>query len=161
MNNIHVKFYMALLVALILTIMPLPSVLVACRPPWVLLLILYIQFYYPDLFKLSLVFLLGLVLDSLLATVIGEHAFSLCFVAWLANSKARRFSFFPMSQQMIFISLFAGVYQLTIVLLDSLLGNQGQMVTVLGGSVVSVLLWPWVRLFGEEWLLATFQRRVK
>ena len=141
------------LVALILTICPLPEIVAQIRPPWILLIILYVQFYLPRYFKLLLVFLLGLMLDSLLATVIGEHAFALCFVTWLASTKTRRFSLFPISQQMMYIGLFAIAYQLVIVLIDSFLGYQAKWLTVLGVGFVSVLIWPWLRLLGEEFLL--------
>lgn len=149
-----IRLMITVLIALILTIMPLPDILTQVRPPWILLIVLYMQFYLPNYFNATLVFMLGLMLDSLLATVIGEHALILCIVAWLANSKARRFALFPISQQMMFIGFFAMAYQLIIVLIDSFLGYQAELVSIIGAGVVSVLVWPWLRLMGEEFLLS-------
>ncbi|OGV49569.1 MAG: rod shape-determining protein MreD [Legionellales bacterium RIFCSPHIGHO2_12_FULL_42_9] len=148
-----IRLIILLLAGLILTIMPLPDILIQGRPPWILLIVLYVQLYLPNYFNVAVVFTMGIMLDSLLVTVIGEHALALCVVTWLANSKARRFALFPMGQQMGFIGFFAMAYQLIIVLIDSFLGDQAKLVSVIGGGVVSVLVWPWLRLMGEEVLL--------
>ncbi|STX37869.1 rod shape-determining protein MreD [Legionella feeleii] len=94
MNSLNLRLIIAIMLALVLTILPLPDLLVGLRPPWVLMLVLYLQYYLPDHFNISLLVIIGLMLDVLLATVIGEHAFALCFVSWIASNKARRFSFF-------------------------------------------------------------------
>jgi rod shape-determining protein MreD len=153
------RLLITLLVALILTIVPLPDSLVQVRPPWVLLVVLYVQFYLPNYFNITLVFILGLILDSLLATVIGEHALSLCFVTWFANSKARRFSLFPIAQQMMFMGVFVLTYQGILFLIDSFLGEQAKFVTLVGAGLVGVLLWPWLRLLGENFLLTVRHSR--
>ena len=149
-----IRLLLTLLMALILTIVPLPNILEQARPPWIFLIVLYCQFYLPNYFNVTLIFILGFMLDSLLATVIGEHALSLCFVAWLANSKARRFPLFSIGQQMVFIGFFAMSYQLIILLCDAFLGYQVKWLTLIAMSLVSVLLWPWLRLMGEEFLLS-------
>jgi len=159
MSNQLIRFMMVLILGLILTIIPLPHILLSFRPPWILLLALYVQFYFPAYFKLYGLFFFGLLLDSLLSTVMGVHGFALCLVAWLANSKVRRFSLFPMSHQMMFIGLYAMVYQLILVMIDFALGSQGQVWMIFGGCLSSVLLWPWLRLLGDELLLGHFSRQ--
>ena len=159
MNSLLIRMMFLFLVVLILTILPLPEALVQMRPSWMLLIVLYIQFYLPNYFKVMLVFFLGLTLDSLLSSVIGEHAFCLCFVAWLASGKARHFSLFSMGQQMFFIGCFALLYQLLIFLIDSRLGYQTKPLMIIGTSLTSILAWPWLRLVGEEFLLAASYSR--
>lgn len=154
MKKAHKRITFAFLIALIITIIPLPAMLGFLRPPCVLLLCLYLQLYMPNFFSVTLLVILGLVMDSLLSTLIGEHVFSLCLVAWLANSKARRFCFFSMSQQMVFIGFFACVYQLSLVCFDCLLGNQGHISSVIGVSLVSIVLWPWMSFIGQEFLIS-------
>ncbi|QRN03416.1 rod shape-determining protein MreD [Legionella sp. MW5194] len=153
MNSLKWRLPIAFLIALILTIMPLPAFLVTIRPPWILLLVLYLQFYMPDYFRVSILVMLGLVLDALLATVIGEHAFALCLTTWLASSKARRFYFFPIGQQMALIGFFCAWYQLTVFFIDAFLGYTMNWMTVIGGTLLSILVWPWIRLAAEETLL--------
>lgn len=153
------RLIITLLAALILTIVPLPDILVQVKPPWILLIVLYVQFYLPSYFNVTLLFILGLMLDSLLATVLGEHALTLCVVTWFANSQARRFSLFPIGHQMMFIGFFTMAYQFIIVMIDSFLGYQAEFVSILGTGFVSVLVWPWLRLMGEEFLLTVRHSR--
>lgn len=154
MNSINLRFFIALLMSLVLTIIPLPHLLVNFRPPWVMLLILYLQFFLPGLFSMSLVIIMGLILDVLLSTVLGEHIFALTFVCWIASNKSRRFSLFSMEQQMALIGAFALLYELLILVTDACFGYRvGFMLPLIGTSLVSVLLWPWIRLLADDSLL--------
>lgn len=148
------RVFIALLIAFILTILPLPHVLNELRPPWVLLLILALQFYRPARFNIFILFIIGLILDALLATVIGEHAFALCLVCLIASNKTRRFSFFSMSQQMTLIGFLVTFYQLTLYFIEAFLGYQNNIFALIGSAMISVLLWPWLRLLVEEFILA-------
>lgn len=47
MNFVSLRLFAAVIIALALTILPLPEVLLGLRPPWVLILILYWQFFCP------------------------------------------------------------------------------------------------------------------
>lgn len=153
MTSLNSRLCIAFILALILTILPMPEFLVGIRPPWVLLLVLYLQLYMPDYFNLIVLFLLGLILDVLLSTVIGEHTFALFLVTWAASNKARRFYCFSIAQQMTLIGFFSLMYQLTIVIIDAFLGFHVAFISVLGSSMMSVILWPWIRLISEDTLL--------
>lgn len=154
MTSVTLRLLISILLALVLTILPLPGFLMGIRPPWVLLLVLYLQFYMPDYFNLFVLFLLGLILDVLLSTVIGEHAFALCLISWIASNKARRFSFFSIGQQMALIGFFALFYQLILLTIDAFLGFYITFTSMLGSTLISIVLWPWIRLLAEDTLLA-------
>lgn len=154
MNSLNLRLIIAIILAFVLTILPLPDLLVGLRPPWVLMLVLYLQYYLPDHFNISLLVIIGLMLDVLLATVIGEHAFALCFVSWIASNKARRFSFFSIGQQMGLIGFFCLLYQVLILTIDAFLGFHIGFLMSVGSALISVLFWPWVRLLADDTLLA-------
>lgn len=151
--NGSLRLGIAFLIALALTILPLPEVIVGVRPPWVLLLVLYMQYYLPERFNLVVLILVGLVLDALLSTIIGEHTFTLTVVSWLASTKVRRFRFFSIGQQMGLIAVFCLLYQGIIFMIDTYLGFYVNILDVIGSTVISVLLWPWIRLLSEDTLL--------
>ncbi len=140
----------AFVIALCLTIFPMPHWLAGIKPPWVLLLVLYIQFYIPDRFNLISLIILGLTLDVLLSTVIGEHMFALSLVAWVATSKARRFYFFSIGQQMALVGFFCFLYQLIIIIIDAFLGFHINFIPVFVNAVISILIWPWLRLIADD-----------
>lgn len=93
-RNLRVRLCLGFIVALLLSILPMPELISAFRPPWILLLVLYIEYFLPGNFRLTTLLFVGLLLDVLLATVIGEHSFALLLVTWIASSKSRRFQFF-------------------------------------------------------------------
>ncbi|MGQ3888695.1 rod shape-determining protein MreD [Legionella sp. CNM-1927-20] len=144
------RLSIAFIVALCLTIFPMPSLLMGIKPPWLLLLILYMQFYLPDRFNLFSLMILGLILDALLSTVIGEHVLALSLTTWIASSKARRFYFFSMGQQMALIGFFCLLYQLIMVITDAFLGFHVNLVFILVNTIMSVLIWPWLRLIADD-----------
>ncbi|MFC3909599.1 rod shape-determining protein MreD [Legionella dresdenensis] len=153
MNSLSIRLLISLLLALALTILPMPEILVMIRPAWVLLTVLYIQYYLPERFNIAILFVLGLVMDVLLATVMGEHAFALSIASWLASSKARRFRLFSISQQMGLIGVFCFLYQVIILTIDGFLGFHASFFSAIGCALSSVMLWPWIRLIAEDLIL--------
>ncbi len=125
----------------ILTILPLPSQLNAIRPAWVLLCLLYLQTYVPAYFHVLLVLLLGLCLDALLSTPMGEHAFALLVTTWLIVGRTRRFMFFSIMQQMLVIGLACGCYQLILLIVDAAFGHMSSAATIVGVAVTSMMFW--------------------
>ena len=161
MKTLHCRVLVILVASLVLTIFPLPDVILDFRPPWVLLVVLYLQFFLPYYCNVVLLFLLGLCLDVLLYTVIGEHAFALLLTVWLASGKARRFHFFSMGKQMGLVALFCLIYQFLLFIVDAFLGHKIHVSMVVVGAFLSLLLWPWVRVLLDGILLVNRTRRAK
>ena len=153
MRFLQLRLWVGFLVALTLSILPMSELISAFRPPWILLLVLYIEYFLPSKFKLSTLLLVGLLLDVLLSTVIGEHSFALLLVTWIASGKTRRFQFFSMTQQICFIGFFCLLYQAIISFIDALLGYNYSVFFPLASATTSMLLWPWIRLLADGNLL--------
>lgn len=150
MISLNLRLFIALMLALVLTILPLPEFLVGLRPPWVLILTLYIQCFLPARFNLFFLVIIGILLDVLQSTVIGEHVFALTLVTWLVSTKARRFTFFSMGQQIALVGFFCLFYQLIILMIDAFLGFHTNPLMALGSALISMLLWTWVRLIADD-----------
>lgn len=159
MRHLQLRLFIGFIAALILSILPLPELVSACRPPWVLLFILYIEFYLPGKFNITSLLIVGLVLDVLLSTVIGEHSFALLLVTWIASSKSRRFQFFSMVQQICLVGFFCLLYQSVIAFTDGMLGFNYSLFTPVGSALMGMFIWPWIRLFGEDTLLTKLAYR--
>lgn len=154
MITLNARLFIALLLSFILTILPLPLFLAECRPPWVLLLLLYVQFWLPNYFHVWIIFILGLCLDVMLATVLGAHAFALLLTCWFAASKTRRFHFFSTIQQMMLVVLFCLIQQTLLYLIDASMGYSNGLWGVLGSSLMGMFFWPWLRLLADTGLYA-------
>ena len=153
MRYIRLRLWMGFIAALTLSILPMPELFSAFRPPWILLFILYIEYYLPGNFKLAALLIVGLVLDVLLSTVIGEHSFALFLVTWIGSSKSRRFKLFSMMQQIFLIGFFCLLYQLVISFIDALLGFNYSLLTPFASALLGMFFWPWIRLLGDDTLL--------
>ena len=134
------RILFAFIFVLVLTILPLPNLLAGFRPPWVLLFVLYMQMCLPKYFNLILVFFMGLCLDVLSSTLMGQHVFAIFFATWVASTKTRRFNFFPLGQQMPLIFLFCFIYQALILLVDAFLGNSYNMVAAAGSACLGMVV---------------------
>jgi rod shape-determining protein MreD len=153
MKNLRLRLWVGFIGALVLSILPIPELISAFRPPWVLLLVLYIEYYLPGNFKLTAILIVGLLLDVLLSTVIGEHSFALLLVTWIASGKSRRFQFFSMMQQICLIGFFCLLYQSVISFTDALLGFHYSLLMPLASALLGMFFWPWIRLLGDGSLL--------
>lgn len=152
-RHLRMRLALGFVIALILSILPMPELISDFRPPWILLLVLYIEYFLPGNFNQTTILFVGLLLDVLLATVIGEHSFALLLVTWIASSKSRRFQFFSMMQQIFLIGFFCLCYQAIITLITALLGLHYNLIAPVASAVVGMFIWPWMRLLGEDTLL--------
>jgi rod shape-determining protein MreD len=148
--TLKVRLILAMLLALVLTVIPLPDMVAHLRPQWVLLMALYIQFCLPDYFRVIWLFFLGLCLDVLLGSVLGEHAFALLLTSWFATNKTRRFSFFSTLQQMFLVIAFCICEQLVLYLIDASFGYQNKLQFVIETCLASTLCWPWLKWIADE-----------
>lgn len=150
MLSLRMRLLLWFIAALSLSILPMPDLLSAFRPPWVLLLVLYIEYFLPGNFHITSLLLIGLILDTLLSTVIGEHSFALLLVTWIASNKSRRFQFFSMMQQICLIGFFCLLYQTIITFTDAMLGYNYSMLSPLASALIGMFFWPWIRLLRVE-----------
>lgn len=153
MNSLLYRILLGFLLSLILSIVPLPHFFSLFRPAWVLLLVLYIEYYLPGRFSVASLLVAGLILDTLLATVIGEHSFALLLVTFCATIWSRRFQFFPLVQQIFLVGFLCFAYQTTITVIDALLSLNYNLWEPLASACVGMIIWPWIRVAGDSYLV--------
>lgn len=143
---VNTRFFAAVLLALSITIIPLPEPFSVCRPLWLLLLLLYTQFYLPNYYTNPFfILLIGSVYDVLASSIMGEHACALLLTLWLSSNKMRRFRFFSSPQQLIVMLSCFIFYQFIIFLIDAGLGYHYDGVMMIASIFLSLFVWIWVR----------------
>lgn len=90
---------LAVLAVYLLTLVPLPGVLVFAKPFWLGLAVIWLALERPGRGGLGTAFALGLGADLLLGTGFGEHAFRLVVMAFIVHRFRARLRFFPIWQQ--------------------------------------------------------------
>jgi len=133
---------LASLVALALAVLPLPAVLEAFRPDFLVLVVLYWSIESPRAGGLTLAFVAGLALYVIQGVVLGQHALALTLMAaWATHLRLRLRVFSILSQCLTIFALLTG-YQFVLFWVDGATGNP---VTTFGrwlAPVIGALLWP-------------------
>ncbi len=129
-------------VAFLLAIFPLPAQLMWTRPDWVALVLIYWVIALPQRFGIVLSFLVGLLLDILEGTMLGQHALSLSVVAYLGLVLYQRLRLFDMWQQAAVVFVMVGINQLVGLWLQNIAGLGVRGAMFLMPVVMSALLWP-------------------
>jgi rod shape-determining protein MreD len=130
------------LVALALAVLPLPSILEAFRPDFLVLVVLYWSIESPRAGGLTLAFMAGLALDVTHGVVLGQHALALTLMAGWATHLRLRLRVFSMLSQCLTIFAFLTGYQFVLFWVDGATGNP---VTTFGrwiAPVIGAMLWP-------------------
>lgn len=132
------------IVAFILTLLPMPDWTVWLRPAWVLMALIYWTTAMPYRVNVGTAWMVGLCLDVLNGTMLGEHALALTIVIYFAIRIYSRFRMFPLMQQGMCVFLFVLLYQFILYCIQGFIGELPKSWLYWSSSFTSMLLWPWV-----------------
>ena len=136
---------LTLCTALLLCVIPLPLGLEWLRPDWLLLTILFWNFFFPYQAGILTGFGWGLAKDILTGGWIGQTALSYALISYLAFRLSQRINVFPLWQQAISVGLLLGLHQLIMLWTSTLVGKTPpQFWLYWVPSVLGIVLWPWV-----------------
>jgi rod shape-determining protein MreD len=136
--------FVSFALAFLLAIFPLPAHLMWTRPDWVALVLIYWVIALPQRFGIVRSFFVGLLLDVLEGTMLGQHALSLSVVAYLGLVLYQRLRLFSMWQQAAVVFVMVGTNQLVGLWLQNIVGLGVRGALFLMPVVMSALLWPGV-----------------
>ncbi|MGY4533813.1 rod shape-determining protein MreD [Pseudomonas sp. TE3786] len=136
--------WFSLAVALLLSVAPLPDFMEVGRPLWPALILTYWVLALPHRVGMTTAWLLGLGVDVLYGTLLGQNALILTLITFLVLSLHQRLRMFPMWQQSLVLLVVFGLAQLVQLWLNALTGNRPPTLAFVLPALVSALLWPWV-----------------
>ena len=136
--------FLTFITAFVLTIFPLPDVLVDWRPEWVAMTVIYWCIALPDRVGVIYAWFIGLFLDVLVGSVLGQHAFALATIAYLALRLHLRIRLFPLWQMALSVMLLVTLHQLITLWIKGYHAQGAQGWGYWWSSVTSLLLWPMV-----------------
>jgi rod shape-determining protein MreD len=130
------------LVALALSVVPLPAAVDAFRPDFVVLVVFYWSIESPRAGGLGLAFVAGLALDVIRGVVIGQHALALTLMAaWATHLRLRLRVFSVVSQSLTIFALLTG-YQFVLFWVDGATGNPVTTFSRWLAPIIGALIWP-------------------
>ncbi|MBO1520396.1 rod shape-determining protein MreD [Oceanisphaera pacifica] len=136
----------SLLLALVLSILPLPELIAPFRPDWLLMTLVYWSIALPHRANVGTAFFTGLLLDVVLGSVLGMHALALVIPVYLAASQFQRMRNYSVWQQSFVLGALAILNKLLIFWV-AYMNRDIQLDYHYFWSIVSTMVfWPWVFL---------------
>ena len=129
-------------VAFVLAVYPLPQGMQWARPEWVTLVLIYWVIALPQRVGMVVSFSVGLILDLLEGSLLGQNALSLSVVAYLSLLLYQRLRVFNMLQQVAVIFVMVGINQLVSQWVQNLTGVGAVSLFFLLPALLSALMWP-------------------
>ena len=136
------RLMLSVLVALILTVLPLPPWLDVVRPAFLVLTVIYWSVNAPRAGGLAIGFFAGLLLDVFQGPVLGEHALALSLVTYIAVREHQRIRSKPAIQQALIVFAALILYEVVLFMIDGWTGNPVTSPVRWVHTVTGALIWP-------------------
>lgn len=136
--------WLTLLLALLLSVAPMPYSMELGRPLWLGMVIAFWALALPHRGGMAAAFGCGLMLDVLAGNLLGQNGLPLLLIAFLVLSLQQRLRMFPLWQQSCVLLVILGLAQLLQLWLNTLAGNRPPTLLFLVPVPISALLWPWI-----------------
>ena len=147
----YIVLLFSLLLGFFLELLPAPSWANWFKPEWLLLVVLFWIMYAPNKFNVTFAWILGLLLDVMKGTLLGEHALAMLITSFLFLKLQRRFKLYPIWQQCLFVLLFVFGYQFTIFIVQGAIAQLPGSYLFWGTCLTSMIIWPWIYVLLRDW----------
>lgn len=145
-KNIYLRIFVSFLLAALLTCMPLPKFLHWLWPQWLLLVMMFWIINLPDRIGFGTAFGIGLLLDTLSGSMLGEHSLALIIITYFLIKFNNKIAFSRISAQSIIIFILVFLYQALLYWIHGMIKNLPATPTYWLSSITTALIWPSVAL---------------
>lgn len=132
------------IVALLLTVIPVPDWARYIRPDWVGLVLIYWCMALPERIGVTTGWFMGLLVDLLTGSLLGQHALALTVVAFVTLKFHLRLRLVPVWQQSLTVLVLLILHQLLALWISRLIGRPGVPLYFWAPSIIGMMLWPLV-----------------
>lgn len=136
------RLLLSALLALILTVLPLPPWADVIRPQFLVLTVLYWSVNAPRTGGIALGFFAGLMLDVFQGPVLGEHALALALAAYIFVREHQRIRSKPAFQQALIVFAALVAYEAVLFAIDGWTGHPVTSLLRWVHTVTGALIWP-------------------
>ncbi len=136
--------FISLLIAFLLTALPLPHWANDWRPAWVAMVLIYWCMALPERIGIGIAWCLGLLLDVQQGALLGQNALGLAMIAYFVIQIHKRFRLFPLVQQSCLVGFMIIFYLLISSWVRGIMGIPPQTWTYWMPAISSMVLWPWL-----------------
>lgn len=146
------------LLALVFIVLPLPGGLELVRPYLLAMVLCYWLLEAPEHAGLGIAFLLGLLVDLVSASLMGENALRLVVLAFLVQRFRPRLRFFPLWQQALAIFALLLNDRIVMAAIHWLAGAPALPWSAWLSPLIGLALWPWLFVLLDSLRLRSRER---
>lgn len=136
-----------ILVALMLTIMPLPDFAQPFRPDWVALILIFWGMQLPRTWGVGSAWLVGIILDVAQGTLLGQHALALTVIVFVTVRLHLLMRVFPILQLTATVFSLLVLYQFLLFWINGVANVSSPTINYWAPVISGTLLWPFVFMF--------------
>ena len=136
--------FVTLIVAFMLTALPLPDWAAPFRPDWVALTLIYWAIMLPRTWSVGSAWLIGILLDVAQGTILGQHALALCLIVFITVRFHLLMRVFPIQQLAATVFAILALYQFILFWINGVAGVEVPLVNYWGPVLTGTLFWPLV-----------------
>lgn len=135
---------LTIIIAFMLSMIPLPEWASAKRPDLVALVLIYWAMAEPTRVGVTIAWLIGLLVDVSHGAILGQHALGLVIVVYLVHLQHLKLRVASLIQQAIVIFILLLLKQLIVIWVDGIMGIDSSTWSYFVASLVGAMLWPWI-----------------
>jgi rod shape-determining protein MreD len=143
--NLYILMVTSFLMALLLSVYPLPMEWRWWRPEFVLMVAIYWVVILPFTISLTSLCALGLFQDLLEGTPFGQHSLGIILVCYFCLFSYQRLRNFNLIKQMLAMFVMISIAQLTDNWVQGMAGRPLAGISFIYSAIASALCWPLVR----------------
>ena len=136
-----------LIIALAFMMVPLPDWGKSFRPDWVTLALIYWAMILPRTWSVGSAWIVGIVMDVALGTLLGQHAVALCVVVFVTVRLHLLMRVFPILQLTATVFSLLALYQFMLFWINGVAGVTAPSVNYWGPVITGTIIWPIAHLF--------------
>jgi len=140
--NRNLPVFITIVVALMLTMMPLPDSISAFRPDWVALVIVFWAMSVPRSYNVGAAFIAGIFVDVAQGTLLGQYALALVVITYITVKSHLLIRVFPLLQLAATIFALLALYQFLLFWINGVAGVAAPAVSYWGPVITGTLIWP-------------------
>lgn len=140
--NLYLVMALSFLLALVLSVYPLPMDMRWWRPEFVLVVAIYWMFFMPLTVSFLFLCALGLFQDLLEGVPFGQHGLGLVIVGYICILSYQRVRNFSLGRQSAWVFVLIGIAQLTDNWVQGMAGRPLSGIEFLYPALTSAFIWP-------------------
>lgn len=132
----------SLIVALMLSMAPLPAWAEPYRPDWVVLTLIYWSMTFPLHYSVGTAWIAGLVIDVAQGTLLGQHALALSLIVYICVKFHLQMRQFPILQLTATVFAMLALFRFVLFWINGVAGISAASVAYWGPVLSGTVIWP-------------------